>query len=134
DLGRQRAIENTAGNSGRPAISFARTRVARRLRQPRRSLCRRANRDSEKVKRTRTRDLGATSAIAWSGKFGLNSSMKISLGTDHAGFNLKEKVKALLGERVIPEDTALAVVRVWLTTDFEGGRHIRRIAEIESGS
>src|SRR5438270_13536056 len=38
-----------------------------------------------------------------------------------------------LGERVIPEDTALAVVRVWLTTDFEGGRHIRRIAEIESG-
>ena len=144
--------------------------------------------------------------------------MKISLGTDHAGFNLKEKVKALLaelghevkdfgtfsveprvdyplfvrpaaeavargecdrgivfggsgngeamtankvrgircalcwneevgrlsrqhndanvlslGERVIPEDTALAVVRVWLTTDFEGGRHIRRIAEIESG-
>ena len=24
--------------------------------------------------------------------------MKISLGTDHAGFNLKEKVKALLGE------------------------------------
>lgn len=37
-----------------------------------------------------------------------------------------------LGERVIPEATALAVVRVWLTTDFEGGRHIRRIAELES--
>ena len=36
-----------------------------------------------------------------------------------------------LGERVIPEDVALAVVRVWLTTPFEGGRHIRRIAEIE---
>jgi ribose 5-phosphate isomerase B len=144
--------------------------------------------------------------------------MKISLGTDHAGFNLKEKVKTLLGElghevrdfgtfsvdppvdyplyvrpaaeavakgecdrgivfggsgngeamvankvrgvrcalcwneevarlsrqhndanvlslgqRVIPEQTALAVVRVWLATEFEGGRHIRRIAEIESG-
>src|SRR5436853_3021727 len=29
-----------------------------------------------------------------------------------------------LGERVIPEGTALAVVRVWLTTEFEGGRHI----------
>jgi ribose 5-phosphate isomerase B len=142
--------------------------------------------------------------------------MKISLGTDHAGFNLKEKVKALLGElghevkdfgtfsadppvdyplyvrpaaqavakgecergivfggsgngeamvankvrgvrcalcwneevarlsrrhndanvlslgdRVIPEEIALAVVRVWLVTEFEGGRHIRRIAEIE---
>jgi ribose 5-phosphate isomerase B len=32
-----------------------------------------------------------------------------------------------LGERVIPEETALAVVRVWLTTDFEGGRHVKRI-------
>jgi ribose 5-phosphate isomerase B len=33
-----------------------------------------------------------------------------------------------LGERVIPEETALALVRTWLTTDFEGGRHARRIA------
>ncbi|MDQ6860630.1 MAG: ribose 5-phosphate isomerase B [Verrucomicrobiota bacterium] len=141
--------------------------------------------------------------------------MKISLGTDHAGFRLKEKVKALLeslghevvdfgtfneeavdyplfirpaaeavargecergivfggsgngeamaankvrgvrcalcwneevarlsrqhndanvlslGERVIPEGTALAVVRVWLTTKFEGGRHARRIALLD---
>lgn len=143
--------------------------------------------------------------------------MKISLGTDHAGYNLKEKVKALLrqlghevkdygtfgadppvdyplfvrpaaeavarqecdraivfggsgngeamvankvhgvrcalcwneevarlsrqhndanvlslGERVIPEEVALAVVRVWLTTEFEGGRHIKRLAEMEA--
>ena len=36
-----------------------------------------------------------------------------------------------LGERVIPEATALAVVRVWLTTDFEGGRHARRIAQLD---
>ncbi len=141
--------------------------------------------------------------------------MKIALGTDHAGFHLKEKVKALLetlghevrdfgtfgeepvdypvfirpaaesvpagecdraivfggsgngeamaankvrgvrcalcwneevarlsrkhndanvlslGERVIAEETALAVVRVWLTTDFEGGRHANRIAQLD---
>jgi len=141
--------------------------------------------------------------------------MKISLGTDHAGFKLKEKVKALveslghevvdfgtfseepvdypvfvrpaaeavargecergivfggsgngeamsankvrgvrcalcwneevarlsrqhndanvlsLGERVIPEETALALVRVWLTTEFEGGRHAKRIAQLD---
>ena len=141
--------------------------------------------------------------------------MKISLGTDHAGFHYKEKIKALLvelghevkdfgtfsdepvdyplfirpaaeavargecdrgivfggsgngeaiaankvrgvrcalcwneetarlsrqhndanvlsmGERVIAEEAALAIVRVWLTTDFEGGRHARRIAELE---
>ena len=37
-----------------------------------------------------------------------------------------------LGERVIPEATALAVVRVWLTTDFEGGRHARRIAQLDA--
>jgi len=37
-----------------------------------------------------------------------------------------------LGERVIPEETALAVVRVWLTTDFEGGRHARRIAQLDA--
>ena len=32
-----------------------------------------------------------------------------------------------LGERLIPQDLALEIVRVWLTTDFEGGRHIRRV-------
>ncbi|HET6979810.1 MAG TPA: ribose 5-phosphate isomerase B [Pyrinomonadaceae bacterium] len=32
-----------------------------------------------------------------------------------------------LGQRVIPEDTALDIVRVWLETPFEGGRHVRRI-------
>ena len=37
-----------------------------------------------------------------------------------------------LGERLIPEDVALAIVRIWLTTDFEGGRHARRIAQIEA--
>ena len=38
-----------------------------------------------------------------------------------------------LGERVIPEETALALVRVWLTTEFEGGRHARRIAQLDVG-
>ena len=36
-----------------------------------------------------------------------------------------------LGERVIPEEMALAIVRVWLTTDFEGGRHARRITQLD---
>jgi ribose 5-phosphate isomerase B len=36
-----------------------------------------------------------------------------------------------IGERMIPEETALALVRVWLTTAFEGGRHAKRIAELE---
>jgi ribose 5-phosphate isomerase B len=36
-----------------------------------------------------------------------------------------------LGERMMPLDTALAIVKTWLETDFSGGRHLRRIQEIE---
>jgi ribose 5-phosphate isomerase B len=36
-----------------------------------------------------------------------------------------------LGERMIPEELALEIVRIWLTTPFEGGRHARRIAQLE---
>jgi ribose 5-phosphate isomerase B len=37
-----------------------------------------------------------------------------------------------LGQRLISLETALEIVRVWLDTPFEGGRHARRIALIES--
>jgi ribose 5-phosphate isomerase B len=37
-----------------------------------------------------------------------------------------------LGQRVISEDTALEVVRVWLETAFEGGRHVRRIELLDA--
>ncbi|HSH39813.1 MAG TPA: ribose 5-phosphate isomerase B [Chthoniobacterales bacterium] len=36
-----------------------------------------------------------------------------------------------LGERLVPEDLALAIIRIWLTTEFEGGRHANRIAQLE---
>jgi ribose 5-phosphate isomerase B len=36
-----------------------------------------------------------------------------------------------LGQRTIDEGTALHLVRIWLDTAFEGGRHIRRIQLIE---
>ncbi len=142
--------------------------------------------------------------------------MKISLGTDHAGFRYKEKVKALLGslghevkdfgtfneepvdyplfirpaaeavargecergivfggsgngeamaankvhgvrcalcwneetarlsrqhndanvlsigQRMIPEELALKIVRVWLEMPFEGGRHAQRVAQLNT--
>ena len=32
-----------------------------------------------------------------------------------------------LGERLVAEDLALEIVRVWLTTGFDGGRHERRV-------
>lgn len=36
-----------------------------------------------------------------------------------------------LGERLIAEQDLLPIVTTWLTTDFEGGRHARRIALID---
>lgn len=36
-----------------------------------------------------------------------------------------------LGERMISEVMALDIVRVWLETEFEGGRHVRRIEMLD---
>ncbi len=37
-----------------------------------------------------------------------------------------------LGERMIPENAVLEVVDAFLTTTFEGGRHERRVAKLET--
>ena len=37
-----------------------------------------------------------------------------------------------LGGRILTFDTAKDIVKVWLETDFEGGRHQRRIQEIRN--
>jgi ribose 5-phosphate isomerase B len=36
-----------------------------------------------------------------------------------------------IGQRTISEAEALDIVRIWLDTEFEGGRHIARIAKID---
>ena len=36
-----------------------------------------------------------------------------------------------LGARVLAAELAIVIVETWLATDFEGGRHLRRLAEIE---
>jgi ribose 5-phosphate isomerase B len=36
-----------------------------------------------------------------------------------------------LGQRMISETDALEIVRVWLETEFEGGRHVRRIQMLD---
>lgn len=36
-----------------------------------------------------------------------------------------------LGQRMLSEEEALEIVRVWLETDFEGGRHLRRIQMLD---
>ncbi len=36
-----------------------------------------------------------------------------------------------LGQRTISESDALRIVKIWLATEFEGGRHIGRIKKID---
>ena len=36
-----------------------------------------------------------------------------------------------IGQRMVSEDTALEIVRTWLETPFDGGRHARRVRQIE---
>jgi ribose 5-phosphate isomerase B len=37
-----------------------------------------------------------------------------------------------IGERLVPEDLVLNIVRIWLETGFEGGRHQRRVAMLNA--
>jgi ribose 5-phosphate isomerase B len=37
-----------------------------------------------------------------------------------------------LGERLVSLELALEIVEVWLRTDFEGGRHVRRIGMLDA--
>jgi ribose 5-phosphate isomerase B len=37
-----------------------------------------------------------------------------------------------LGQRVIPEDLVPKIVRIWLDTPFEGGRHQRRVEQLNA--
>jgi ribose 5-phosphate isomerase B len=36
-----------------------------------------------------------------------------------------------IGQRTISESDALRIVKVWLSTDFEGGRHLARLQKID---
>ena len=37
-----------------------------------------------------------------------------------------------IGERMVSREVAVAIVDTWLTTPFEGGRHVRRIQMIDA--
>jgi ribose 5-phosphate isomerase B len=36
-----------------------------------------------------------------------------------------------IGQRLVPEESLLRIVEVWLETPFEGGRHVRRIQKLD---
>jgi ribose 5-phosphate isomerase B len=37
-----------------------------------------------------------------------------------------------IGQRTVDQEEALAILKVWLTTEFEGGRHLARIRKIDA--
>ena len=39
-----------------------------------------------------------------------------------------------LGQRLLSEDEVLAVVETWLSTPFEGGRHLRRVEKLDDST
>src|SRR5215212_6689271 len=49
------------------------------------------------------------------------------LGRQHNNANVIS-----IGQRMMPLETALEIVRVWLTTPFEGGRHQRRVELLDA--
>lgn len=64
---------------------------------------------------------GVRAALCW--------SVEISkLSREHNNSNV-----VILPARFIDLDEASAIVDAWLTTDFEGGRHIARVEKITSG-
>jgi ribose 5-phosphate isomerase B len=48
------------------------------------------------------------------------------LGREHNDANLLS-----IGQRMVPVELALEIVRIWLATPFAGGRHLQRIREID---
>ena len=48
------------------------------------------------------------------------------LGREHNDANVIS-----IGQRMISQDLALEIVRTWLETPFEGGRHIRRLQKLD---
>jgi ribose 5-phosphate isomerase B len=62
---------------------------------------------------------------------GVRCALCWSLETARLGRAHNDSNVLSIGQRMIPEDLALEIVKVWLATPFEGGRHARRIAEIE---
>ncbi len=68
---------------------------------------------------TANRVKGVRAALCW-------NEESARLGRQHNDANVIS-----LGERMMDQDTALKLVRIWLDTPFEGGRHLARIQELD---
>jgi ribose 5-phosphate isomerase B len=62
---------------------------------------------------------GVRAAVCW-------NTESARLGRAHNNANVLS-----LGERLVTEEEALAIVDVYLNTSFDGGRHLKRIQQID---
>jgi ribose 5-phosphate isomerase B len=62
---------------------------------------------------------GIRCAVCWSKK-------SAQLATEHNNANMIS-----IGQRMVTEKVAVEIVETWLTAEFQGGRHERRISQIE---
>jgi ribose 5-phosphate isomerase B len=62
---------------------------------------------------------------------GIRCAVCWSLETARLGRAHNDANMISIGARMTPLDLALQMVQIWLDTPFDGGRHARRIAEID---
>ncbi len=74
---------------------------------------------------------GNGEAIAANKVRGIRCALCWSLDTARWSREHNDANVLALGQRTIPLELALDIVRVWLATEFTGGRHARRVAQIE---
>ena len=63
---------------------------------------------------------------------GIRCAVCWSLETARLGRAHNDANMMSIGERTVSPELALQMVKVWLDTPFDGGRHAQRIAEIDS--
>lgn len=68
---------------------------------------------------TANRHRGVRCALCW-------NEESARLGRMHNDANMIS-----IGQRMMDYASAVSIVRIWLETEFEGGRHVRRIAAID---
>jgi acyl-CoA hydrolase len=68
---------------------------------------------------------------------GIRCALCWSIDTAHWGKQHNDANVIAIGQRTVPVELALEIVRTWLSTEFEGGRHVARlngIAAVENSA
>jgi ribose 5-phosphate isomerase B len=75
---------------------------------------------------------GNGEAIVANGVKGVRCALCWNLESAQLGRHHNDANVISIGQRMIPLELAFEIVKVWLNTPFDGGRHERRIREIDA--